>query len=76
MQSIKMFMIQVIYMHNFSRVPYEEHLCVIILNLERCHFKICFLFGALLAILFSGAEPLSNIGSGPYEEQFCVIILN
>ena len=40
---------------NFGRMPYEEHLCEIILNfgqqLRRCHLKI-FLVLALVAILF------------------------
>ena len=45
---------------NFGRVYYEEHFCGIILNLgewfRRCRLKE-FLFRALAALLFGGAEP-------------------
>ena len=39
-------------------------------------FKKHFLSRALVAPLFSGAEPLCNFGIRHYEEQFCEIILN
>ena len=45
---------------NFGRGYYEEQFCEIILNLghlfRRCSLKD-FLFGALVALLFCGAEP-------------------
>ena len=45
---------------NFGRRHYEEQFCEIILNLgqwfRRCRLKD-FLSGALVALLFSGAEP-------------------
>ena len=36
-------------------------------------FKV-FLFSALAAILFSGAEPFRNFGRGSPKEHFCEII--
>ena len=39
----------------------------------RCHFKV-YLFLALVAILFSGAEPLGNFGRGYPKEHSCKII--
>ena len=46
---------------NFGKVYYEEQFCEIILNLDqwfrRCLLKR-FLSGALVTILFSGAEPI------------------
>ena len=50
---------------NFSRGPYEEHLSVIVLNLgqhfwKRYHSKI-FLYLAVVAILFGGAEPFVQL---------------
>ena len=46
---------------NFGKWSPKEHFCEIILKLghwpwRRCHLKV-FLFLALVAILFSGAEP-------------------
>ena len=41
----------------------------------RCHFKK-FLSRPLMALLFSGAEPLCNFGRRHHEKQFCEIILN
>ena len=40
-----------------------------------CCLKFFFLFLALVAILFSRAEPFSNFGKGVLEEHFCEIIL-
>ena len=63
-----------------GRRHHEERFCQIILNLDewfrkRWRLKI-FLFRALVAILFSGAEALEQFGSGYHEEQFCESILN
>ena len=45
---------------NFGRGCYKEQFCEIIMNLgqwlRRCHLKD-FLYGALAALLFGGAEP-------------------
>ena len=38
-------------------------------------FTGSFLFSALMAILFSRAEPISNFGRGSPKEHFCEIIL-
>ena len=40
---------------------------------RRCRLKV-FLFLALVAILFSGAEPLGNFGRGSPKEHSCKII--
>ena len=49
---------------NFGRGHYEEQFYEIILNLGQW-FRICrlkdFLFGALAALLFSGAEPFMQL---------------
>ena len=63
----------------FGRGSPKKHFCEIILKLvhwskRRCHLKV-FLFLALAAILFSGAERFSNFCIGSHKEYFCEIIL-
>ena len=62
----------------FGRGHFEEHFCVIILDFgkwfrRRCPFKE-FLSGALVALLFSGAEPLCNFGRGHHGKHSCEVI--
>ena len=58
---------------------YEEQFCEIILNLDQWFWRKCllkmFLYGALVALLFSRIN-LCNFGRGYQEEQFCEINLN
>ena len=68
-----------IQLSNFDRVPYEEHLYDIILNLGQlfrrgCCLKI-FLVLALDAILFSRAKLLKQFLRQPYEEHLSENIL-
>ena len=65
-------------MSSFGRGSPKEYSCEIILKLgqwpwRRCHLKV-FLFLALGAILFSGAELLGNFGRGYPKEHSCKII--
>ena len=63
---------------NFGRGYYEEQFCEIILNLgqrfrRRCRLKD-FLSGALVALLFGGAEPLCNFERRHHGEYSCEVI--
>ena len=42
---------------NFERGYFRIHLCEITLNLDQLLMRSCHLFLALVAVLFSGAEP-------------------
>ena len=68
-----------IYLCNFDRGYSEVQFCEIILNLDewfrRCHLKD-YLSGALVAIVFSGAEPYVQFCRGHYGEHTCEVILN
>ena len=63
---------------NFRRGGHEEQVCEIILNLgqwftRRCCFKD-FLYGALAALLFTGAEPFMQFERGHHREHSCEVI--
>ena len=65
---------------NFGRVSHNKYFYEIILQSthlprRRCHLNVFFLFLALDAILFSGANNFSNLGRGLPEKHFCEIIL-
>ena len=63
----------------FDRGRYEEQFREIISNIDhrfrRCRLKI-YLFLALAALLFNGAEPFVQFSREQYEKHFCEIILN
>ena len=62
------------HLSKFGRGHNREHICEIIVNLDqwfrRCLLKY-FLSGALVALLFSGAEPFVQFKKGHYGEHSC-----
>ena len=65
---------------NFVRGSPKEHFCKIVLKLthwprRRCYLNVFFLFLVLMAVLFSGADPLRQFGRGSSKKHFCEILL-
>ena len=62
-----------------DQVHHEEQFCEIIMNLGQWFRRCClkdFLSGAVVVLLFGGAEPLCNFERGHQGEHSCEVIWN
>ena len=62
-----------------DQVHHEEQFCEIIMNLGQWFRRCClkdFLSGAVVVLLFGGAEPLCNFERGHHGEHSCEVIWN